>query len=101
MEGGDGLGDQVQAVVCERLAHARHHVDIGEPADDALIGDLVGRHAITAAVLGGLAGGFGGRERMGKFAATPVFQRRDADADRNADVLAGMQRTEHLRAHAQ
>ncbi len=85
----------------ERLAHARHHVDVGKAADDALVGNLVGRDTIAAAVLGGLAGGLGGGQRMRQFAAAAVLQRRDADADRNVDFLPWVQRAQHLGADAQ
>ena len=81
----DHLRLEPQAVFRQRGAHVGGHVDVGETADDADVVFLEGLETVAAAILGGLAGGFGLGQRAADLAVAAV-ERRDAEADRQAET---------------
>ncbi len=91
---------QVQPALGDGGAQVGDDVDVGKAPDQALVGFLEDLDAVAAAVIGGLAGGLGGREGVGEFLRARL-DGGDADADRDHQRAIADRGAEQLGALAQ
>ena len=99
-EGQDELRVKVQTPLVDRLAQLPRDANVRKAAHDADVALLVHLDAVTAAVLGGLAGGLGRRQHVRQLVRGAIEQG-DADADRDGQGYPDIGHGEPLGARAQ